>query len=260
MSVRNYVCKKTQTRSKDEHADALNHSLYANGTVAGIETSLLIDSGVTISLLHVDVWKEIQKGSSKKLKNWKTHVRSVSGNGLNALGQVCLPVCVDKFTAEHKFVVFEAMTTSCLIGMDFLLRHKCIINCVDATLEIQTPVGVIVPLNVSQSIPRVCRVSLAQQVTVPGCHEMILTAKLVRSTHQKGNVSATIQETPTGIIEPLGSFVEKQSIAVARSVSQPAAGRMLVRVLNASPSPVTLNKDTHIGTFSALGSNWEVTD
>ena len=88
------------------------------------------------------MWMCGRRSRQEVQRNWKTHVRSVSGNGLNALGQVCLPVCVGKFTAEHKFVVIEAMTTSRLIGMDFLLRHKCIINCVDATLEIQTPVGV----------------------------------------------------------------------------------------------------------------------
>ena len=35
---------------------------------------------------------------------------------------------------------------------------------------------------------------------------------------------------------------------------------MLVRVLNPFLSPVPLNKDTHTGTFSVLGSDWEVTD
>ena len=47
VSVRKDVCKKTQTRSKDKHAAALNHSLYANGVVAEMENSMLIDSGAT---------------------------------------------------------------------------------------------------------------------------------------------------------------------------------------------------------------------
>ena len=68
-----------------------------------------------------------------------------------------------------QFVVVESMPTSCLIGMDFLLRHRCIVNCINCRLDIRSPGGVTVPLGVDKNILRVCRVSLTKQVTVQGC-------------------------------------------------------------------------------------------
>lgn len=65
------------------------------------------------------------------------------------------------------------------------------------------------------------------------------------------NVGAVCDDV-TGVIEPCPEFVSKHSILVARIVAKPRDNQVPVRLLNPSPNPVILHRNTSLGTFTQV--------
>jgi len=61
-----------------------------------------------------------------------------------------------------------------------------------------------------------------------------------------------------GIVEPSPRFAEQHDLLLARVVTQPKENMVSIRVVNPSPTPVTLYQNTSVGTFRELeGSTLE---
>ena len=59
-----------------------------------------------------------------------------------------------------------------------------------------------------------------------------------------------------GIVEASPRFAQKHSMLLARVLTQPGSGDLVpVRVVNPSPTPVTLYRHTHLGTFTEVDKN-----
>ena len=82
------------------------------------------------------------------------------------------------------------------------------------------------------------RVSLAETVTVPGGHEMVMLANV-----------GLVSDDVTGIIELCPGFVSKHSILVARVVAKPRNNQVPVRVLILLRIPWFYTKAQHLGRF-----------
>ena len=62
----------------DNEVNALNHTLYTNARVGGRITQVLVDTGVTVSLLHERVWNQ-HLGDDSDVLPLNTAVKSVNG-------------------------------------------------------------------------------------------------------------------------------------------------------------------------------------
>ena len=143
-------------------------------------------------------------------------------------------------SVAHPVLVAADVTQDCLLGMDFLGKHNCTIDLNGRSIKIGEEV---VSLKSKNESSKVFRISLAETVVVPGCHEMILPAKF------KGPVCG---DSVLGIVEPSPGFAERHDLLLARVLALPKDDMVPVRVINPSPVPVTLYQNTSVGTFSQL--------
>ena len=138
-------------------------------------------------------------------------------------------MCVGNFSwwgVFHPVLVAADVTQECLLGID------------TKTIQIGREV---VGLKGKRELSKVLRISLAETVVVPGRHEMVLPATF------KGAECGVL-----GLVEPFPGFAEQHDLLLARVVAQPKENMVPVRVVNPSPTPVTLYQNTSVGTFSQL--------
>ena len=55
-----------------------------------------------------------------------------------------------------------------------------------------------------------------------------------------------------GLVEPSPSFAKQHDLSLARVVAHPKNNTVPIRLVNPSPTPVTLCKNTSVGTLSEL--------
>ena len=90
---------------------------------------------------------------------------------------------------------------------------------------------------------KVFRISLEETAVVPGRHEIVLHAKV------KG---AGCGDGLLGLVEPSPSFAKQHDLLLARVVAHPKNNTVLICLVNPSPTPVTLYKNTSVGTLSEV--------
>ena len=128
----------------------------------------------------------------------------------------------------HPVLVAGDITQDCLVGIDFLSKYKCEISFMKDTPKVSGKVTTLSKVNVEGVV---CgRLSLAETVTVPGCHEMVMSAR----------VDGLGGSGVAGVVEPSPGFTERHNLMLARVVAEPKGDLVPVRVINPSPHPVVL--------------------
>ena len=92
-------------------------------------------------------------------------------------------------------------------------------------------------------VATVFRISLVETVVVAGRHEIVL--------HVKVN-GAGCGDGLLGLVEPSPSFAKQHDLLLARVVAHPNSNTVPIRLVNPSPTPVTLYKKASVGTLSEL--------
>ena len=220
------------------HSVSNDTAVYVAGLVAGQRIDMLVDTGSAVTLVH-------QRVIDRSPKNFKLRVVGepvVSGNGqpLDVRGKCDLEICVDGVNVVHSVLVAADVTQDCLLGVDFLDKHGCKIDSEVRSLSIGSK---IVNLQTKSDGNRVFRISLAETVVLPGRHEIVLHAKV------KG---AGCGDGLLGLVEPSPSFAKQHDLLLARVVAHPKNNTVPIRLVNPSPTPVTLYKNTSVGTLSEL--------
>lgn len=219
-------------------------AVYVTGHIEGHETDMLLDTGSSVTLVHRRLFSRL--GKNLPIATFRDPIVSANGELLDIVGTCKLRISLGGVDVMHSVLVAGDITQDCLLGVDFLSANKFKIDFEHHRLEVK---GNTVALsgNSSENKPMVCRVSLAQTVTVPGEHEMVMQAKL---TNQEGAVGVA------GIVEASPGFAQKHSMLLARVLAEPGPGNLIpVRVINPSPTPVTLYQNTHLGTFTEVDRN-----
>lgn len=95
------------------------------GTVNGMPTSFLLDTGPAVTLLRQDTWETITANCPQDLKNW-SELRLVSADGspLTIHGSAQFLVDLGGGNRETEVVVVSPLTTEAIIGLDFLKDHN----------------------------------------------------------------------------------------------------------------------------------------
>ena len=140
----------------------------------------------------------------------------------------------------HLVLVAADVTQDCVLGIDFLGVHGCKIVFDAKLLSIGNR---IVKLKAKSDVNKVFRISLAETVVVPGHREMVLHAKV------KG---AKCGDGVLGLMEPSPSFAKQHNLLLAHVVAHLKDNTVPICLVNPSPTPVTLYKDTSVGTFCKL--------
>jgi hypothetical protein len=148
--------------------------------------------------------------------------------------------------ASYSILVADDISHDCLLGVDFLGANNFTIELGNGCLSSRAnhaSAPVFVKSCLTQNV--VCCVSLAETVIVPARHEMVIPAK-VSAPDKKARLNFS------GIVEPNLKFQRQPDIALSRSVVRPQGNRILVRVVNTSPKPITLYKTSKVATIYPL--------
>ena len=205
---------------------------------------MLVDTGSAVTLIHSRAWKKLQP----RYECLEKAPRVITANGLPLiLGQVLVDVSVH---ASHCVLVAEDISHDYLLGVDFLSANNFTIEVGNNHLSSRDNDSS-APLYLKAQ-PVVCRVSLAETVIVPARHEMLIPANVFAPDKKiRANIGP-------GVVEPNLTFKTKPELALAHSIVQPQGDRIAVRVMNMSPQPITLYKNSKVANLHPLNEREEV--
>ncbi|CAH1253110.1 RTL1 [Branchiostoma lanceolatum] len=126
-------------------------------------------------------------------------------------------------------------------NMDFMRSVRAVVDTVGETISVR---GRPCPLQVLSIRPNVCRVSLAEDVTLPGRHEVVVPGCIQDANPGWGGFLSAV-------FEP-NSLEGKDKVVCARTVVTPTEGSVPVRLVNTSPEPVTLRRGSKVGQLTPM--------
>ena len=85
----------------------------------------MLDSGSTISLLSENVFKKMPLRSSVQAKQ---SLMTASGNLMDVIAETELKISIGDLQSSQQFIVVSSLITYCILGIDFLARHKVQLN------------------------------------------------------------------------------------------------------------------------------------
>ena len=97
--------------------------------VNNVNVEALLDSGASISCLSQKFYHSCPMRNNSKLNpSSVSSIQGVSGQLLQVVGQVTIPVVANRLKLLHTFQVIKDLPKSVILVVDFLSEHKASIN------------------------------------------------------------------------------------------------------------------------------------
>ena len=107
---------------------AMSSTVMVTGMVVGRQTRMLVDTGSVVTILREDVWRESQEPNQCTPIPPFRPVVTANGQELDLLGQSEVLIHVGGLREKHTALIAKGLTQECLLGVDFLKRHGCIVD------------------------------------------------------------------------------------------------------------------------------------
>ena len=100
------------------------------GVIGSHPLELLVDTGVAVSLLNANAWKEMNSTETHIVLQQWSGKKLVGVNGTPLSVKVCVhvPVSIGGTEFEGTFAVLEDLVVDAILGQDFFQKHNCIID------------------------------------------------------------------------------------------------------------------------------------
>ena len=189
-----------------------------------------------------DIWD--QASSNSKLSAPDSPVVAANGAELDIVGKTVVLLEVGGLQTEFAVLVARTLTQDCILGADFLLHNRCV---VDMHRQILLAGGESVRFDLStrQEMPSTCHVTLLESTTIPAASEVQLPV------HLSGE-EGVVMHPCLAVLDPSQEFSERHGVLIAHSLSYTGAEKTLVQVLNPSPAPVLVHRHEKIGRLLPL--------
>ena len=216
------------------------------GAVNDVKTTMLVDTGSAVTILHKDLWEQCSASMSGKLKAVSAPVTVANGQPLHILGLGTVQIRIADVEFVHQALIADDVSQSCLLGADFLVPHGAVVDFMTKQLRVGET-SVQIQHSAHQELPKqVCRVSVASTAVIRGGEEKLLWANVHHPNKMDVHYS--------GVLEPREGFEAQHQLLVARVVALPENRLMPVRMANLTPVPVTLHQGLRIGDFCPLAT------
>ena len=222
-----------------------HRSVFVQLSICGKIIEAVCDSGASVSCLSSNVFDQIKQ--LQKLKLEPTQDKLVAANKLpiQTRGKVLLLLKIGPKQFEHVFHVLEHSEADCLIGLDFLKKHRCdpLISKDVLRLDDDTQV----PLyhrEIDEGTTSVFRVVVSETVSVPAGHSMIVPALMQ-------DWKRPLHET-VAIFEPNDRFDGTKEAVAPNILFNLAEPTVPVTVENTGDEPLTIYEKTTLGTSEIL--------
>ena len=98
------------------------------GSINGVPTSLLLDTGAAVTLIHRDTWARTTS-HPQELTSWPSlKLGSADGSPLTVHGRARVNLQVEGETMAIDAAIVSPLTTEAILGLDFLREHKALID------------------------------------------------------------------------------------------------------------------------------------
>ncbi|XP_067951770.1 uncharacterized protein [Watersipora subatra] len=199
----------------------------------GRPAHFLIDSGCTSNLLSRHVFDRLPAGMKAQLVKRTDYGTMADGSRLNFHGMLTVPIRVRSVQVTVSLLVCP-LKEDAIIGMPFLTDQCCEMNFQESTLVVN---GQKLICTDRDGRPLVSKVQVVRTMTLQPRSEMVVTCRLTTHTYQ-----------PLGMVEGSGD-----RYMVAASLHLPdEKGRVALRCLNPTDSPVQVASGTVIGSYTGV--------
>ena len=203
-----------------------------------VPAELLIDTGSVFTMIHYNLFQEIEKRNQHKFPvvPCKSTVVSANSEVIDIHGVVDVTISINDVQCKQSVLVAKDLAHHCLLGTDFMKTHKDRIDFDKITILVDNSEC---NINYSTQGSTMCRVNLKQTVCIPPGNEMLLVGKVRKQ--ERG-----FKSTGTFLFELKQKFEHNDKICTAHALTG-GKTTCIVRVMNVSTEDVTMYNNTTIG-------------
>ena len=219
-------------------------SIYVDLKVGGLDTKFLVDSGAEVTLIPES--HPVVQSNLSYLEAIVCQPVTLDGKPIPVRGRLKGSVEINGNQLPVRFVITSDDRIPAILGTDVMMQLDHVeIDFHSNTARFGPRKVAEVPIRQSDN-PRIYRVKLDYDVTLPAKHEVQITGTI--SADHRGELLGL--EGKTLIMEPVRSTGE--DVACARALVQAEGGRVPVRICNPFGNPVVLRQGTSLGNAEIL--------
>ena len=177
--------------------------------VENLPLTFLLDTGSNVTILRRDVIDQFSVDDCPIIEPTNINLLTVTEETTLFLGKATVSIKIGSQTFKHP-VLFANIENPGIIGMDFLLAHKCDLMLSQQCIKINGE-KIMCFLNSSNAAPRCCKVAIQEHVEIPANCEMIV----------EGVPLGPIHIDTTGLIEAHSLFMQRKGAIVANALVSP---------------------------------------
>ena len=128
--------EKVVLNSSGKHEEGI----YVNCKIRGSAVPFLVDTGASTSILSMRTYEDLQKKQDDCMfKKCLLTLQLADGTPLPVKGSIVLPLSIDDWQADYKFVIAD-ISDEGILGLDFLEKFNCEINMKQKTVKLEEQV------------------------------------------------------------------------------------------------------------------------
>ena len=217
-----------------------SRSVFVQLKILDKTVEAVCDCGASVSCVSSEIYNELKKTYQITLKNCTRSLRAANGLPIDVKGIIRVPVYVGNKLFHHEFRVLEKAQADCLLGLDFLERHKC--DPLFSRMELKLDSTHAVPLyhkNFESDHNAIFRVVATETIKVPSGHATILPAHIPNWKRPFFHLNA--------VFEPLEKFTMSEDISAPNILFDFSDEMIPVIMTNTTDSEITIFKITTLG-------------
>ena len=218
----------------------VTHSYRLSGTVNGVPTTFVVDTGASITVLDETLWEKTHRGECS-LEPWTgRRLVGVEGTPLHICGVSNVELKFAGETFHCPVLVARSLTSEAILGLDFLEANNCTLEMADRKLTFPER-GVAVSLYDSSPDPELlqARVTIDETLTIP---PFSMLETMARVNGKVRGQTWLLQECRT----------KQLPVKIANGLVNSTCDQVPVRVLNPSPDSRVVYKGTKIATVEGV--------
>ena len=221
---------------------------HVAGYINEVAINFMVDTGASVSLLHADIWGRLTADCNLALEAWHRKLIGVEGSPLSVLGTANLGVGLGGITVQSDFLVAAGLSSDAIIGLDFLEKHEAVINLGQGVLHLKgraIPLLKTSPNCVLNANSTSVNLRINETIELPTMSgiDIIVHVPAFSTREQDWLVEATQQET---------SFIVANAVVTPWEIENTL--NIPVRLVNLSPLPITIRKNTNVAQLNQLDS------
>ena len=208
----------------------------------------LVDSGSTLSLVRSEI---VPQEELVNMEDYNGQIVGAEGSKLNVLGSIKKQIQIANKTFNATLIVVQNLQEPILIGTDFMVDNKCILNF--SAMSFQLNDDIKVPLfQVQNKKSPELKVLLSKTIQIPArttVHNVHCRVKSKRFNEQK-------YCSYTGIYEPCeGLLAKKYKISSKDSLVNLKKGKTHIDLVNPNDYTVIIYRNQTVGSLKSIDTN-----